>query len=52
MCAYVLYQDGEFMVPVQAILPKTMVSVPSTLDFQMCAAHDTATLTFNVVNTG
>ena len=40
------------MVPVQAVLPKTVISVPDTLDFQMCAAHDTSTLTFNVINTG
>ncbi|XP_076448439.1 cilia- and flagella-associated protein 65-like [Babylonia areolata] len=45
-------KEGEFVVPVQAVLPKTVISVPDTLDFMMCAARDTATVTFNVINTG
>lgn len=39
-------------MPLLAVLPVAAVAVPACLDFQMCAAHDVATVTFKVINTG
>ncbi|KAK7113832.1 cilia- and flagella-associated protein 65-like isoform X2 [Littorina saxatilis] len=44
--------EGQFEVLLQAVLPRTVISVPDTMDFQMCAAHDISSVTFNVINTG
>ncbi|KAK7484650.1 hypothetical protein BaRGS_00024058, partial [Batillaria attramentaria] len=45
-------KEGEFSVPLHAVLPVTVITVPDTLDFQMCASHDCITVTFEVINSG
>ncbi|XP_025115261.1 cilia- and flagella-associated protein 65-like isoform X2 [Pomacea canaliculata] len=45
-------KEGIIEVPLLAVLPVAAVAVPACLDFQMCAAHDVATVTFKVINTG
>lgn len=45
-------KDGQFKVPLYAVLPNTAISVPCTLDFDTVAVEDSSTITFSVTNTG
>lgn len=45
-------KEGEFTVPLIALLPTTLISAPGIVHFQMCAAFDKVTVNFEVVNVG
>ncbi|XP_041374433.1 cilia- and flagella-associated protein 65-like [Gigantopelta aegis] len=44
--------EGDFEVPIKAILPQTEIKLPDILDFQMCAAKDSVQFEFDVQNIG
>lgn len=45
-------KEGEFSVPLFAVLPVYHIAVPNTLNFNMCASQDFVNVTFEVINTG
>ncbi|XP_065886516.1 cilia- and flagella-associated protein 65-like [Dysidea avara] len=46
----ILTNDGSFTVPLRAILPTPNLSLPSSLQFGMCAVSDNITMEFNLTN--
>ncbi|XP_013412505.1 cilia- and flagella-associated protein 65-like [Lingula anatina] len=43
--------EGNFEVPIKAVLPKFEIALPELLNFQMCAVEDQIQLTFELKNT-
>ena len=42
--------DGSFFIPIRAIIPTANLSLPSSLQFGMCAVLDNITVDFNMSN--
>ena len=45
-------QSGAFQVPVRALIPKLLVSVPDGIDMGFCPTHQLTQTTFDMVNYG
>ena len=46
----ILTNEGSFTVPLRAILPTPNLSLPSSLQFGMCAVSEDVTMEFNLTN--
>lgn len=46
----ILTNDGSFLIPIRAIIPTANLSLPSSLQFGMCAVLDNITVHFNLSN--
>ena len=49
-CVEFFTNEGRFVVPVEAVLPRVNIDIPAHINFQMCAVHDTIQLTFDINN--
>lgn len=49
---FTLKGGDKFEIPLKAVLPRTDISIPYDLDFNMCAVKNSYSISFEVYNTG
>lgn len=50
MLMHFMLKDGEFAIPIKAVLPVFSVSAPELLNVKTCAVKDETQLNFTVYN--
>ncbi len=47
---FFLFQEGNFEIPICALLPEVKIDLPETIDFGLCAVEDNIQLSFEIKN--